>query len=183
MIIEPTRIKDLVILKPSVFEDERGFFMESFNKSKLAELNPNEFVQDNHSKSGYGVLRGLHYQKPPYAQTKIVRVTKGKVLDVAVDIRSESETYGQWFSLELSEENKLQLYIPRGFAHGFVCLTDEVEFVYKCDNYYNKASEGGIIFDDLDLNIDWSIPNSDIILSDKDKLNQTFKEYKANPDF
>lgn len=177
-----TKIPDLKIIQPRVFEDERGFFYESYSERIFSENGiPYKFVQDNHSKSTYGVLRGLHYQLPPYAQTKLVRVIKGSVLDVAVDIRKGSPTYLQHVAIELSAENKTQLLIPQGFAHGFVVLSEEVEFLYKCDNFYHKASEGGIIFNDTSLGIDWKIPEGDIILSQKDLENPT-AEY-ANFDF
>jgi dTDP-4-dehydrorhamnose 3,5-epimerase len=170
----PTFIPDLFVLEPRVFNDDRGFFMESYNASVLSNLGIHyNFVQDNHSASTYGVLRGLHYQKPPYAQTKLVRVISGAVLDVAVDIRVGSPTFLKSFTIELSSENKKQLLIPQGFAHGFVVLTPTAEFLYKCDNYYHKASEGGIIYNDSTLNIDWGIPDSDVILSQKDIENLT----------
>ncbi len=177
MNITPTPLQDLFIIEPRVFEDERGFFFESYSEQQMAKngLRYN-FIQDNHSKSAYGVLRGLHYQNVPYAQAKLVRVVEGSVLDVAVDLRIDSPTYLQHFSLELSAENKKQLLIPRGFAHGFVVLTPTCEFLYKCDNVYDKASEGGIAYNDPQLNIDWKIPASAIILSDKDKHNPMLKE-------
>lgn len=181
MKIIPTILKDLFILEPTVFKDERGFFFESFNKKKLQDAGLEyNFIQDNHSKSSYGVLRGLHYQNNPYAQAKLVRVIQGKVLDVVVDIRKKSPTYLQHFSIELTEENKLQLLIPRGFAHGFVVLSDTCEFLYKCDNLYDKASEGGIAYNDISLNIDWVIPEKDIILSDKDQRNPTVENANFN---
>ncbi len=177
MNITPTPLQDLFIIEPRVFEDERGFFFESYSEQQLTKngLRYN-FIQDNHSKSAYGVLRGLHFQNAPYAQAKLVRVVEGSVLDVAVDLRKDSPTYLQHFSIELSAENKKQLLIPRGFAHGFVVLTPTCEFLYKCDNVYDKASEGGIAYNDPQLNIDWKIPASAIILSDKDKHNPTLKE-------
>lgn len=181
MEIISTPLQDLYILKPTVFEDNRGFFFESFNIQKLIDAGLNyNFVQDNHSKSTYGVLRGLHYQQNPYAQAKLVRVLQGKVLDVVVDIRRNSPTFQQSYSVELSAENKLQLLIPRGFAHGFVVLSETCEFFYKCDNYYNKASEGGIAYDDPTLNIDWQIPTQDIILSEKDMQNPTLENASYN---
>lgn len=181
MKITPTQLKDLFIIEPAVFTDNRGFFFESYNAAKLeaAGIHYN-FIQDNHSKSSYGVLRGLHYQNNPHAQTKLVRVTQGKVLDVVVDIRKNSPTYLQHFSLELSDENKLQLLIPPGYAHGFVVLSETCEFLYKCDNYYNKSSEGGIAYNDPSLNIDWEIPKSDIILSEKDSHNPTIDNADFN---
>ena len=169
MKVIPTDIPDLFVLEPRIFTDSRGFFYESYNESTLRVNGIDiDFVQDNQSYSTYGVLRGLHYQLHPYAQTKLVRVIRGRVLDVAVDLRKSSPTFGKYFSIELNADNKLQLLIPQGFAHGFVVLSEEADFLYKCDQYYNKASEGGILFNDPELNIDWKIPSSDIILSDKD---------------
>ena len=171
MKIEKTDIKDLVIVEPNVFGDERGYFFESYSKTKFEDLGINiEFVQDNQSFSKKGTLRGLHYQNPPFAQTKLVRVLEGEIIDVAVDLREDSPTFGQWFSLELTSENKLQLYVPRGFGHGFSVLSDKAVFSYKCDNLYDKASEGGVLWNDSDLNIDWKLPLEDIILSDKDQV-------------
>jgi len=169
MKITKTFIPDLIIIEPTVFEDERGFFYESYNQQKFIDngLDYN-FVQDNHSKSTFGVIRGLHFQREPYAQTKLVRVTQGKVLDVAVDLRKNSPTYLLHFSIELSAENKKQFLIPRGFAHGFVVLSETCEFLYKCDNLYNKESDGGLIFNDATLNIDWKIPKEQLIISEKD---------------
>jgi len=180
MEISQTPLQDCVLLKPAVFEDPRGFFFESFNHNKFRELTGKEvnFVQDNQSFSSYGVVRGLHFQQGEHAQAKLVRVLKGKVLDVAVDLRPDSPTFGQHFSAILSEENKLQLFVPRGFAHGFSVLSDHAEFFYKCDNYYNKASEGAIIFNDPTLNIDWQLPLADILVSDKDRENGSFESYK-----
>ena len=176
MIIEKNNIKGLLTITPNVFEDERVYFFESFNKKTFKETTGLEidFVQDNESMSSYGTLRGLHYQLPPYAQAKLVRVHKGEVLDVAVDIREKSDTYGQYFSVILSEENKKQFFIPRGFAHGFVVLSKIAIFSYKCDNYYNKQAEAGIIFNDPTLNIDWKIDISKIILSRKDAILPNF---------
>ncbi len=172
-----TDIEGLVIIEPRLFKDQRGYFFESFSEREFAEkVAPVHFVQDNESKSSYGVLRGLHFQKPPYAQAKLVRVVKGCVLDVAVDLRKGSPTYGKHFSVELSEDNHRQLFIPRGFAHGFCVLSEEVIFQYKCDNYYAPQSEGALRWNDPDLAIDWKIPSGDIILSDKDKSNPVFKE-------
>ena len=176
-----TPFKDLFVLEPTVFSDARGFFYESYNAKKLLDFGIDyNFIQDNHSKSSYGVLRGLHYQNNPYAQTKLVRVTQGKVLDVVVDIRKNSPTFLQHFALELSAENKLQLLIPAGFAHGFLVLSETCEFLYKCDNYYNKASEGGIAYNDPSLNIDWTISDKDIILSEKDAQNPTVDKADFN---
>jgi dTDP-4-dehydrorhamnose 3,5-epimerase len=155
--------------------------LKAYNELKLQEVGLHyNFVQDNHSKSSYGVLRGLHYQNNPFAQTKLVRVTQGKVLDVVVDIRRNSPTFMQHYALELTDENKLQMLIPAGFAHGFVVLSETCEFLYKCDNYYNKASEGGIAYNDPALNINWMIPEQDIILSDKDATNPNLENADFN---
>lgn len=170
MNIQPTPLEGCYIIEPKVFGDERGYFFESFNQKKFRELTRSDtvFVQDNQSFSTRGVLRGLHFQKGQSAQAKLVRVVKGGVLDVAVDLRKGSATYGKHLSLEISEKNNLQLFIPRGFAHGFVVLSDEAIFQYKCDNYYDKAAEGGIYYDDPDLAIDWVLPDEELIISDKD---------------
>jgi len=174
-----TPIEGLLIFEPRIFGDDRGYFYESFNKNTFAEAGIQaEFVQDNQSKSVYGVLRGLHYQTGEHAQSKLVRVLEGKVLDIAVDIRPGSPTYGQHYSVELSAENQLQFYVPRGFAHGFLVLSDTATFFYKCDNFYNKASEGGIAYNDPQLNIDWKIPQKDLILSEKDTLNPAFGKHR-----
>lgn len=176
MEIIKTKIPDLLIVKPAVFEDNRGYFFESYNKEKfLKEGIDQNFVQDNESKSMKGVLRGLHFQAPPFAQGKLVRVMKGAVLDVAVDIRKNSPTYGQWASIELTESNKMMYWVPPGFAHGFVTLEDHTVFFYKCTNVYNKNSEGSIRWNDPDLNIDWGI--SDPILSEKDMLSPMFRDF------
>ena len=176
MEIIETKIKDLIIIKPDVFLDERGYFFEAYNKERFAALGLNlNFVQDNESKSMKGVLRGLHFQKEPYAQGKLVRVVKGAVMDVAVDIRKGSPTFGQWESVVLTEDNKFMYWIPEGFAHGFVCLEDDSVFTYKCTNVYNKASEGSIRWNDPDLNINWNIENP--ILSEKDKVSPMFREF------
>lgn len=170
MNIIKTDIEGVVILEPRVFKDDRGYFMESFSKKFFdAEVCKTEFVQDNESKSSYGVLRGLHFQKPPYAQSKLVRVVKGSVLDVAVDIRKGSPTFGQHVAVELTEDNKRQFFVPRGFAHGFVVLSEEVIFQYKCDNFYAPQHEGAIAWNDPALNINWTIADDKIILSEKDK--------------
>ena len=172
-----TAIDGVVIIEPKVFGDHRGYFFESFSESRFNELvRETRFVQDNESKSRYGVLRGLHFQKPPYAQSKLVRVVKGAVLDVAVDIRKGSPTFGQHVAVELTEGNHRQFFVPRGFAHGFVVLTDEVIFQYKCDNYYAPEYEGAIAWDDPDLGIDWKIPAEDIILSAKDTCHPRLKD-------
>jgi len=179
MKITTTAIEGVVILEPKVFGDERGYFFESFSQREFEEkVCKTTFVQDNESSSRYGVLRGLHFQKPPHAQAKLVRVVKGKVLDIAVDIRKGSPTFGHHVSTELSGENKRQLFIPRGFAHGFAVLSDEVVFQYKCDNYYVPHSEGGILWNDPALGIDWKLPEEDVILSEKDKKNVLLNELK-----
>ena len=169
MNIIPTAIPGVIILEPRVFGDSRGYFYESFPDREFREKVCNTtFVQDNQSMSCYGVLRGLHYQKPPHCQSKLVRCVKGKVLDVAVDIRQGSPTFGQHVAVELSAENHRQLFIPRGFAHGFAVLSEEAIFQYKCDNYYAPDCEGGIAWDDPALGIDWQLPAADVILSAKD---------------
>lgn len=163
-----------MLIEPTVFGDERGYFFESFSQKEFQEkVCHTVFVQDNESKSKYGVLRGLHFQKPPFEQAKLVRVVRGKVLDVAVDIRRDSPSFGRHVSTELSEENKRQLFIPRGFAHGFAVLSEEVIFQYKCDNYYAPPYEGAILWNDPQLNIDWKLPADAILLSEKDKKNPT----------
>lgn len=169
MKVVETDIKGVFILEPQVFGDSRGYFFESFSQKQFDELvGETVFVQDNESKSSYGVVRGLHYQLPPYTQAKLVRVVKGSVWDVAVDLRKGSETYGQHIAVELSEENKRQFFIPKGFAHGFAVLSEEAIFQYKCDHYYAPGHEGGIKFDDAALGIDWRIPREEMILSEKD---------------
>lgn len=176
MEIVETGIPDLLIVKPAVFEDHRGYFFESYNKEKFLQKGIDQnFVQDNESKSAKNVLRGLHFQKPPFAQGKLVRVMKGAVLDVAVDIRKMSPTYGKWASIVLTESNKWMYWIPPGFAHGFVTLEDDTVFFYKCTNVYNKASEGSIRWNDPDLNIDWGI--TEPLLSDKDREAPLFREF------
>lgn len=174
-----TPIKGLVVFQPRVFEDDRGYFFESFNANSFKEAGiHNNFVQDNQSKSSFGVLRGLHYQVGEFAQAKLVRVLSGKVLDVAVDIRNDSPTYGQSYSIVLSEENKTQLFVPRGFAHGFVVLSKEAVFYYKVDNFYSKESEGAISWNDPKLNIDWQIADNEAILSEKDGKAPAFGEHR-----
>lgn len=164
-----THIPDLLIFEPRVFEDARGYFFESYNANTFsAEGVEIKFVQDNQAKSSYGVIRGLHYQQAPYAQTKLVRVLSGAILDVAVDIRKGSPTYGLSFAIELSAENKKQLLVPKGFAHGYSVISETAEVMYKCDEFYNKASEGGIIYNDSRLNIDWQVPADKAIISEKD---------------
>lgn len=170
MKIITTPIPDLLIIEPTVFNDERGFFYESYNQQKYIDAGINyNFVQDNHSKSSFGVLRGLHFQKAPHAQTKLVRVTQGEVIDVVVDLRSGSPTYLQSYSIKLSAENKTQFLVPKGFAHGFVVLSETCEFLYKCDAFYNKEADGGIYFNDETLNIDWILDANQLIISEKDK--------------
>jgi len=165
-----TEIPDVIIIEPNVYLDPRGYFLESFRKDKFVAAGINaEFLQDNQSFSKFGVLRGLHYQKAPYAQAKLVRVLSGRILDVAVDMRKGSPYFGKHVAVELSAENKKQLYIPRGFAHGFVILSETAEFFYKCDNLYHPEADRGIAFDDPALGIDWGIDKNSIILSDKDK--------------
>ena len=170
MNIISTEIDGLVIIEPRIFNDDRGYFYEAFSEAKYEEVCHTKFVQDNVSKSSYGVVRGLHFQRGEHAQAKLVSVLVGSVLDVAVDLRPRSKTYGQHFSVMLSDENHRQFFIPRGFAHGFSVLSPTVIFQYKCDNYYNKESEGGILWNDPTLNIDWGIPEENVILSEKDKL-------------
>lgn len=171
MKIIKTEIEGLCVIQPMVFEDDRGYFFESFSQREFDEkVRPIRFVQDNESKSSYGVLRGLHYQKGYHAQSKLVRVVKGAVLDIAVDIRRGSPTYGKYVSCELTEENHRQFFVPRGFAHGFVVLSEEAVFQYKCDNIYAPDSEGAIAWNDPALGIDWQIPVEDVMLSAKDKI-------------
>ncbi|WP_256003340.1 dTDP-4-dehydrorhamnose 3,5-epimerase [Pedobacter deserti] len=172
MKVTETKLKGCFIIEPTVFKDSRGYFFESFNAPKFEELTGQNghFVQDNQSASTFGVIRGLHFQKGEHAQAKLVRVIEGAVLDVAVDLREGSETYGEWVAVELTAENNLQLYVPRGFAHGFSVLSETAVFAYKCDNTYNKASEGGIRYDDPTLGIDWRIPADKRSLSDKDVI-------------
>lgn len=180
MIFTKTKIPEVVVIEPKIFGDQRGYFFESFNQKEFKENIGNvNFVQDNESKSTYGVLRGLHFQKPPFAQAKLVRCIQGKVLDVVVDVRKDSPTYSKHITLELSEENKKQLFIPRGFAHGFVTLSKEAVFAYKVDNWYAPEYDSGIIWNDTALNIDWRIDTEDIILSSKDQQLSTFTELKT----
>lgn len=176
MEIQETGLKDCLLIKPRVFDDERGYFFESFNEKTFEAKTglSGKFVQDNQSFSSYGVIRGLHTQTGNFAQAKLVRVIKGEVLDVVVDIRPGSLTFGQHFAVKLSAENKLQLYIPRGFLHGFSVLSETAEFFYKCDNFYNKESEIGVIFNDATLNINWQIPAEKQLVSDKDLVLSNF---------
>lgn len=175
---EKTEIKEVILVKPKVFGDDRGFFLETYKKKDFTEAGIlDEFIQDNHSKSSFGVLRGLHYQKEPNVQGKLVRCTKGKILDVAVDIRKNSPTYLKWVKAELTEDNKHQLYIPKGFAHGFVALSDIVEVMYKVSGDYSPKDEGGIKWNDPDINVDWGI-DFEPLLSEKDKNSKPIKEIK-----
>jgi len=177
----PTPLNDLYIIEPIIFRDDRGYFSEQYNEQKFSELGFHfHFVQDNQSKSSYGVIRGLHYQLFPYAQTKLVRVLKGSIFDVAVDIRKGSPTFGKWYGIELSEDNMLQLLVPRGFAHGFSVLSDTAIVFYKCDNLYNPQSERGINFADPELNIDWKIDINKAVVSAKDKVLPNLKNADFN---
>jgi len=176
MLIETNHIEGLLVIKPDVFEDQRGYFFESYNEEKFRQLGIDmKFLQDNESKSGKGVLRGLHFQVPPYEQGKLVRVIKGAVLDVAVDLRKSAPTYGQWASIELSEKNKWMYWIPAGFAHGFLTLEENTIFFYKCTQVYHKESERGIFWNDTDLKIQWG--NDQPLVSEKDKIAGKFKEF------
>ena len=181
MIVKETHLKGCYIIQPKVFEDERGYFFESFNQQKFSEHIGTQikFVQDNESQSKRGVLRGLHFQTPPYAQAKLVRVIKGEVLDVAVDLRKNSPTFGQHQSVLLTEKNKTQFFMPRGFAHGFLVLSDTAIFSYKIDNIYAPDHDTGIIWNDKDFNIDWQFDSDKLILSDKDKTLQSFKDFES----
>lgn len=176
MKIEKSQIEGLIVIKPDVFEDQRGYFFESYNEEKFRQLGIDvKFLQDNESKSGKGVLRGLHFQVPPYQQGKLVRVIKGAVLDVAVDLRNSSPTYGQWVSIELSEKNKWMYWIPAGFAHGFLTLDENTIFFYKCTQVYHRESEMGIAWDDPDLRIDWGTDQP--LISEKDKIAGRFRDF------
>ena len=177
MNIRKTNIEGVVIIEPRVFGDARGYFFESYSARDFAEVADVQFVQDNESRSCYGVVRGLHFQRPPYAQAKLVRVVEGRVLDVAVDIRKGSPTYGHYVSAELSAENHLQFFIPQGFAHGFAVLSETAVFQYKCDNFYHPEAEGAIAWDDPMLAIDWQVPADRVLLSDKDKNHPLFKDF------
>lgn len=177
MNIIETEIQGVYIIEPKVFGDSRGYFFESYSRREFeAKVGPVEFVQDNESKSCYGVVRGLHFQRPPHAQAKLVRVVKGKVLDVAVDLRKDSPTYGRHVSVELSEDNHRQVFIPKGFAHGFSVLSEEAVFQYKCDDYYAPETECAIAWNDPELNIDWRIPADQVVLSEKDKRHPELKD-------
>lgn len=177
MNIIETAMPEVKIIEPRVFEDQRGYFFESFNEKQFQDKVCNTtFIQDNEAKSTYGVLRGLHYQLPPFAQSKLVRVIKGEVLDVAVDIRKGSPTFKKWVSVKLSDENKRQLFVPRGFAHGYVVLSEEAIFAYKVDNEYSPKSEGSVIYNDSFFSIDWQLKPDQLILSEKDKLCKNINE-------
>ncbi len=181
MTIQTTPIEGLLVIEPQVFRDTRGFFCETYNERRYSEAGINvHFVQDNMSQSQYGVVRGLHFQKGEYAQAKLVQCIEGKVLDVAVDLREGSKTYGQWFSVMLTSENHLQFFIPRGFAHGFSVLSEQALFSYKCDNFYNPQAEGGLLLTDPALNIDWQIPQDRMILSEKDKKHPCLAQLTPN---
>ncbi|RLD64939.1 MAG: dTDP-4-dehydrorhamnose 3,5-epimerase [Bacteroidetes bacterium] len=181
MLIKETGIDGLIIIEPKVFNDDRGYFFESYSKQKFNDLNLNiDFIQDNESFSSFGVIRGLHYQLEPYAQTKLLRVVSGKILDVAVDLRRHSPTFGKYYAIELSSDNKLQFLIPKGFAHGLSVLSDTVIVNYKCDNYYNKESEGGISYADPELGIDWKIAKDLAIVSEKDNILPELKDAVFN---
>lgn len=172
-----TDFPDLLVYEPAVFGDDRGYFFESYNQNIFEREGVTiKFVQDNQARSVYGVVRGLHFQKNPHAQTKLIRALQGTILDVVVDLRAGSPTQGKVFSIELSAENKKQLLVPQGFAHGYSVLTETAEVMYKCDNFYNKESEGGVLFCDPALNIDWQIPAEKMILSDKDKIYPVYAE-------
>ena len=185
MTVELTKFEGLIILTPNVYVDDRGYFMESYNREKFQQSTglQTTFVQDNESKSQKGTLRGLHYQKPPYAQAKLARVIQGEILDIVVDLRTSSKTFGQSHAMILSESNKLQLYIPRGFGHGFVVLSDTAVLSYKVDNFYSAHSDSGIIWNDETLNIDWTLNPNEVLLSEKDKNLKTFKTYQEQPIF
>ena len=177
MEIIKTNIEGLVIIEPRVFKDARGYFFESFSQREFEEkVRKINFVQDNESMSSYGVMRGLHFQRPPYTQSKLVRCVKGRVLDVAVDIRKGSPTYGQHVAVELSEDNHRQFFVPRGFAHGFAVLSETAVFQYKCDNFYAPQSEGALAWDDPELGIDWKVPADKVLLSDKDRCHPCLKD-------
>ena len=176
-----TKLTGLLVIEPVLFKDTRGYFFESYNKKKFSEVYLDfNFVQDNQSQSDYGVIRGLHYQLEPHAQSKLIRVLSGKILDICVDIRKGSSTYGEWESVELSAENKKQVLVPKGFAHGFSVLSKKATVFYKCDNYYNRESERGIIYSDNDLGIDWKINTEDMLISEKDQHHPRLKDADVN---
>lgn len=181
MNIIKTKLDGVVILEPQVFGDERGYFMETYSQKEFEEkVAKTTFVQDNESKSTYGVLRGLHFQLPPYAQSKLVRVVKGEILDVCVDLRKGSPTYGQHYTVDLTEDNKRQIFIPQGFAHGFVVYSQEAIVQYKCDNFFEPDYARGILWNDPALGIDWRLEEKELILSEKDKINPTLSEWEKN---
>lgn len=176
----PTTFPGLIVIEPAVFEDSRGYFFEAYNEKLFRDNHITcTFVQDNQSRSSYGVIRGLHYQRPPHAQTKLIRVLQGTILDTVLDLRKGSPTFGETFSIELSAENKKQLLVPKGLAHGFAVLSETAEVLYKCDAYYHKESESGIFYNDPDLKIDWKIPAHQAVISDKDKLLPLFNAYNG----
>lgn len=178
MNIIKTPLEGLLVIEPQLFRDARGYFVETYNEQRYLDAGIDaRFVQDNQSCSSYGVVRGLHFQHPPYTQAKLVCCTQGKVLDVAVDLRKDSKTFGQWFSVELTEENHRQFFIPRGFAHGFSVLSEKAVFTYKCDNLYHPEADGGILLSDPDLNIDWQVPEEHRILSEKDTKHPLLKNF------
>ena len=179
--VKETSIEGVFVIEPKVFGDERGYFLESFNAKEFAEKTGVDvtFVQDNESKSKYGVLRGMHFQLPPYTQSKLVRVVKGKVLDVVVDIRKGSPTYGKYEMCELTEENHRQFFVPKGMAHGFVVLSEEAIFQYKCDEFYHPEVEGAIAWNDPDIAINWPVPTKDVLLSEKDKRHPFIKNFNS----
>jgi dTDP-4-dehydrorhamnose 3,5-epimerase len=184
MKITKTDIPDLILIEPKIFEDTRGYFFEAYNSETFKQSGIDQcFVQDNQSKSSFGVIRGLHYQLEPYAQTKLVRVLEGEIFDVAVDLRKDSPSFGKWWGVNLNSELKNQFLIPKGFAHGFSVLSETAIILYKCDAVYNKESERGIIYNDLELNIDWKIPQKDVILSERDKTLPSFKMAEKNFSF
>ncbi len=177
MEIITTPIEGLLIIEPKVFHDARGYFVETYNEQRYREAGIDaQFVQDNQSCSSFGVVRGLHFQRPPYTQAKLVCCTQGRVLDVAVDLRKDSKTFGQWFSVELTEENHRQFFIPRGFAHGFSVLSEKAVFTYKCDNLYHPEADGGLLLSDPALDIDWQVPTQQRIISDKDTKHPLLKD-------
>ncbi len=177
MEIITTPIEGLLIIEPKVFHDARGYFVETYNEQRYREAGIDaQFVQDNQSCSSFGVVRGLHFQRPPYTQAKLVCCTQGRVLDVAVDLRKDSKTFGQWFSVELTEENHRQFFIPRGFAHGFSVLSEKAVFTYKCDNLYHPEADGGLLLSDPALNINWQVPTQQRIISDKDTKHPLLKD-------
>jgi dTDP-4-dehydrorhamnose 3,5-epimerase len=185
MQIEKTDLIDCFLIHDTFFGDDRGYFFESFNRNTFLEKTGQfvDFVQDNQSRSQKGVLRGLHFQHGEFAQAKLVRVLQGRVLDIAVDLRKSSPSFGKHIAIELSEDSHTQLFVPRGFAHGFVVLSEQAVFFYKCDNFYNKAAEGGIIYNDIDLAIDWQLASADLLLSEKDKVLPNLKDIEDSLKF